>query len=185
MTIVKLILSYPQLSSLIQAETNKQEINIKGYDIKVDKLAITSLSGRLRVVGEIISKWNAYFDFSAKLSYDSSTEKIDLQDIKLDLDASHLIFRGILRLAKGNLLSRMEKAIERPISEQIEQLKSRIDIELSKAPLPHELQLISKTEHLKVLDVIAMEEALRADLEISQVLSISFNKQESQNDKDH
>ncbi|WP_235295895.1 DUF4403 family protein [Portibacter marinus] len=178
MTEVFLQLSYPQLSRLIQSEANKQEINVKGYDLKIDKLVINSEDGRLRITGQIVSKWDAYFDFQATPMFLNSENKLELQDIKLKLDATNLIFKGIIKLAKGMIKSRIEKILESPLTEQIEGLKQNLDQELSKAPLPHQLQLNSNTHHLLIETIQALEQYLLIALKIEQKINISFKDQE-------
>ncbi|GLR20073.1 DUF4403 family protein [Portibacter lacus] len=174
MAIVNLKLTYPQLSELLQIEANKQDINVKGYDIKISKFVIGEENGKLRITGELVSKWNAYFDFSAIPSFISDENKLDLQDIKLDLDASNLIFKGILKLAKGNVIKRLEKIIEQPLNEQIEIAKTQLDAELSKAPLPYNLKLYSNTKSIEVLELQALQEYLFIQLKMEQEININF-----------
>ena len=174
MTDVTLKLTYPELSRLIQSEANKQNINVKGYDIKIDKLVINSVEGKLRVTGQIDSKWDAFFDFKAKPVFLRNENKLDLQDIDLHLDANNLIFKGILKLARGTIKSKIEKIIEKPLTEQIDGLRTTLDTELSKAPLPHNLQLQAVTKTLILHDLKALDPYFLVELKVEQQINISF-----------
>ena len=175
MALVHINLSYPQLSTLLQQEINKQEINVKGYDIKIENLLVGEKAKRLRVSGQIVSKWNANFDFSAIPIYLAAENKLDLQDINLTLDAKNLIFKGILKLAQGNIKSRIEKLIEQPLSEQLKVVQKTLDKELSKAPLPHNLNLHSKTESILIQKLEVLPDHLSVSAVINHEININFN----------
>lgn len=171
---VTLQLSYDKLSDLLQEETNKQNIEIRGHKITIEKLVITSDGERLRATAKLKSTWDAYFDFSALPSFNTDQNKLVLEDITLGLDAKNLIFKGILKLAKGNIKGRIEKIIEAPLNEQLNIVKQKLDEELAKTPLPFELKIGSKTKNIEINQIQAREEHLFVSARIDQDFSIGF-----------
>jgi hypothetical protein len=174
---VNLNLSYDKLSVLLQEETNKQDIQVRGHKIQINQLVMTAENSRLRITGKINSTWDAFFDFSAIPAFNSEENKLLLDDIKLKLDANNLIFKGILKLAKGNIKTRIEKQIEQPINDQLKVVQSKLDLELAKAPLPNNLQLQSSTKAIQIQEIQARAEYLFVSAIIDQDLNISFKNE--------
>ena len=174
MALVNINLSYPQLSALLQQEINKQDINVKGYDIGIEQLVVGEEDKRLRVTGQIVSKWDAYFDFSAKPIFIAAENKLDLQEIILKLDSKNLIFKGILKLAQGNIKGRIEKIIEQPLNDQLQSVIQTLDMELGKAPLPYDLNLEAKTDSIIIKNLEALPEHLSISAVVDQEININF-----------
>ena len=162
---------------MLQEETNKQDIQVRGHKIQINQLVMTAENSRLRVTGKINSTWDAFFDFSAVPAFDSVENKLLLDDIKLQLDANNLIFKGILKLAKGNIKTRIEKLIEQPINDQLKLVQSKLDLELAKAPLPNDLQLQSTTKTIEIQEIQARPESLFVSAIVDQELNISFKEE--------
>ena len=176
MPIIHLKLSYPQLSQLLEDEINKNDIVFKGYDIAIRQLAITAVNRRIRITGKIDSKWDAFFDFSAAPLFRPAVNRVCLEDLELDLDAKNLIFKGILKLARGNIMSRIEKMIESPLDKQLLALRTIIDRELTKAPLPYNLNLSSDTKSVKIKEILALTEHLSISAEVDMELNVYFKE---------
>lgn len=174
MAVLNINLTYKQLSSLLEKEINKQNINIKGYNIAVSGINISEEQQRLRVRGHIHSKWDASIDFSAFPEFVASKNKLELKDMHLHLDAKHLIFKGILKLAQGNIKSRIEKILDKPLSDQLEIVKELIDKEASKASLPHNLALNAKTSSITIKKFEVLPTHLSLSAVVDQEINISF-----------
>jgi len=77
-------------------------------------------------------------------------------------------------LAQGNIKSRIENLIEQPLNDQLLIVQKTIDQELSKAPLPHNLNLLSKTESIIIKKLEALPEHLSISAVINHEININF-----------
>lgn len=176
---VEISLGYDKLSKLIQTEFNNREIKFRHYPISIRALSISSPANKLQVSGQIVSKWNATFQFAAKPEFVSDENKLLLSGLELNFNSSNVIFKGLLNLMKTNIKNRIEQFSNQSMSPYIAPTLLKLDEEISQAPLPFDLCIDSMTKDLVVNSVDFIESEVKVKLKMDQLLKIKFKNEPS------
>lgn len=178
MSRVRIKLKYPELAVMLQDEINKRKVEIKGHPITVDQLSISKELNQVKLSADIQSKWNASFLLNMTPEFLIDETRLELNDLSIDFNASNILFRGILNVAKGNIIKRIEKIAEEPLVQQLKLVQTLIDNELSKVKLPHRLKLNSSTKALNIQKLEFNKDHLFLDVDVEQILQIEFSESE-------
>ena len=171
---VEITLAYEQLSKIMETEFNNREVKFRHYPISITNLSLSSVSNKLQVSGQIVSKWNATFKFASKPEFVSDENKLLLSDLELNLNSSNVIFNGLLNLMKSNIKNRIEQFSKQSMSPYLEPVLLKLDEEISQAPLPYDLSIQSKSKDLAINTVEFQENEVVIELAVDQLLKINF-----------
>ncbi len=172
MSIVRIKLKYTTLSQIIEEEANKSDIQVRSHSLSIRDLDISKNASIVYIKGKISSKWNADFNLQLKPSFNKTANRLQIDDLDIQVDAQNFIFNGIMKLAKGNILKRIEQMAEEPVDKLMEPVKEKIDEGINSAKLPYALTAKSKTNQIDIQELLFNKDHLFIEARIEQTIEI-------------
>lgn len=143
-------ITYEQAERLAKDRLVGETFVQKGQTVRIEDLTLNGKGSRIHIQAVVSGSFSGSVDFEGTPIYYAPKKEIRLDDIELDIQANNVLFRGLIWLFKGLIVSKVQENLQFSLAEPLEQAQIQIAEKLENLEPKPGVKVQGKLEHLDV-----------------------------------